>query len=154
VAFNPKRDFSRTYKNIPNASIAGLLNAYRKAWPSARKFAKGELDATTRRMVAEKMIGIPQAAYAYDANGDEMGIIAKNTGLPMTGAGGQGYSLRSPLFQRWGLCAMCQTRSRWFRRSPGRKCVKPGEKAAKFFPTMSEIIRGRRTSRCGAYIPM
>jgi hypothetical protein len=86
IAFNPKRDFSRTYKAIPNASIFGLAKAYKDAYPSSRRFAKGQLDDTTRKMLAEKMIGIPQASYSYDPNGDEMGMIARRYGMKNDGS--------------------------------------------------------------------
>ena len=81
VAFNPIRDFKRNYKNIPNATIFNLLKAYAQSLPSAKKYARGQLDDITRQMVAEKMINAPIYDYNFDPREDGMGNILAKYGV-------------------------------------------------------------------------
>jgi hypothetical protein len=81
VAFNPIRDFKRNYKNIKGASVASLAISYAKSFPSAVRYAKGNLDDFTKQMVADKLMNAPIYDYNYDPRDDEMGEILKKYGV-------------------------------------------------------------------------
>jgi hypothetical protein len=81
LAFNPIRDFKRNYKNIPNASILNLIKAYVESFPSAVKYAKGQLDSITKQMVADKLINAPIYDYNFDPRDDGMGAILEKYGV-------------------------------------------------------------------------
>ncbi len=81
AAFNPIRDFKRNYKNIPNATVFNLIEAYVKSLPSATRYAKGQLDDITKQMVADKIISAPMYDYNYDPRDDGMGTILEKYGI-------------------------------------------------------------------------
>lgn len=81
AAFNPKRDFTRNYKLIPNATVLNLLQAYAKSFGSAVKYSKGELDDFTRSLVESKAINAPVNDYNFDPRDDEFGRILERYGL-------------------------------------------------------------------------
>ena len=81
AAFNPKRDFTRNYKLIPNATVLNLLQAYAKSFPSAVKYSKGQLDDFTRSLVESKAINAPVNDYNFDPRNDELGRILERYGL-------------------------------------------------------------------------
>ena len=81
LAFNPIRDFRRNYKLIPDATIGGLIKSYVKSFPSAVRYAKGNLDDVTRQMVEDKIINVPINDYNFDPRDDEMGRILEKYGV-------------------------------------------------------------------------
>lgn len=90
--FNPIRDFSRNFKNIPSGKgffrdefhLVDLLTAYIKSLPQARLYASGELDAFTRSLVESKAIEAPINDYNFDPRDDQLGSILQQYGMQPT----------------------------------------------------------------------
>ena len=71
LAFNPIRDFKRTYKSIPGATIGNLLKAYKDALPTAIRKNLGVSDKLIDEMVDNKALSAEFGDFFFDPSEDE-----------------------------------------------------------------------------------
>lgn len=73
---NPQRDFRRTLKSLQalgeKVPFWQLLREYWKAFPSARKFAKGEFDETVTEMMKIKALNKPFVDFSFHPDTDPL----------------------------------------------------------------------------------
>ncbi len=81
VVSNPIRDFKRTYKNLPAASLKTILVEYARALPVAYRREAGIHDEIINEMIASKALDIPFNDFNLDPEKDQLGAILAKMGL-------------------------------------------------------------------------
>lgn len=102
LAFNPIRDFKRTYKAIPGASLRTLMVEYIKALPAAKRRTAGFPDPVVEEMVKNFALDVPFNDFNFDPREDQYGVILTRYGLssdPKSKLGALRKTLAKPLIQ-------------------------------------------------------
>ncbi|MFA6100381.1 MAG: hypothetical protein WC750_05970 [Patescibacteria group bacterium] len=85
MAFNPIRDFKRTYANLnaigQKVSVLSLLRSYVEAIPAAVRRQKGIPDDIVRKMMETYALDVPFIDFNFDIKGDAYHGTLKQLGL-------------------------------------------------------------------------
>lgn len=84
-AFNPIRDFKRTYVNLnalgQKVSVGKLLVEYARSLPASARRQRGIDDTLIREMMENKALDVPFIDFNFDIHGDSYSGILKQIGL-------------------------------------------------------------------------